>query len=88
MSIPNNINREHVLNALKKIDKEGYDRRYEGRKWFLRYKGKIYPCKYPIALANLYANGEVLSTNANVLTTQSAIKYLKFLDFNEIEKTS
>jgi hypothetical protein len=84
MSNPNNIKREHVLSALEKIDVKGYDRRYEGRKWFLKYEGKTYPCKYPISLANLFANGVMLSTNANVLTSQSAIKLLRSLGFNEI----
>ena len=88
MSNPNDIKREHVLSALEKIDKEGYDRRYEGRKWFLKYEGKTYPCKYPISLANFFANGVMLSLNANVLTSQSAIKLLKSLGFHEIVKIS
>jgi hypothetical protein len=61
MPIPKNINRNHVLEAIKKINREGVPDRRESTRFNLTYKGKNYPPKYVISIANIFANGEEYS---------------------------
>ena len=58
--IPKNIRKEHILKAIKEIDRSGTPSARKSRKFYLIYKGKPYPVKYVISLANKYANGEEL----------------------------
>ena len=58
MTIPKNINKEHIINAIQKIDREGVPEKRESTRFNLSYEGKYYPPKYIISIANLYANGE------------------------------
>ncbi len=58
--IPINITREHVLRALKKIEQGSVPEGRSSKKFFLNYKGKRFPPKYVISIANLYANGRLL----------------------------
>ena len=82
-SIPENINREHVLKALKEIDDKGIPKSRESKTWSLVYNGKYYPPKYVISLANKYANGFELSYDS--FTTIEARNYLKRLGFTIIK---
>lgn len=59
--IPKNIKREHVLRAIDLIDKFGVPKGRLSKKFYLIYKGKKYPPKYVISLANEFANGYKLS---------------------------
>lgn len=62
MQIPKNITREHILEALKRIDKEGYLPVNESRMYDLQFNDKTYPPKVVIAYANIVAkNKEKLS---------------------------
>lgn len=61
MTIPKNINREHVFKAIQRIDREGVLERRESTRFNLFFKGKYYPPKYIISLANIYSNGEEYS---------------------------
>lgn len=61
MTIPKNINAEHILKAIQKIDSDGVPERRESTRFNLSYKGKRYPPKYVISIANIYANGEEYS---------------------------
>lgn len=61
MTIPKNIHKEHVIEAIKKIDKEGVPEKRESTKFHLYYEGKYYPPKYVTSIANVFANGEEYS---------------------------
>ena len=58
--IPKNISREHILKAIKTIDKSGTPRKRESRKFYMIHEGKLYSVKYVISLANKFANGKEL----------------------------
>ena len=60
-SIPENINRDHILSAISKIDLDGIPKNAKSTTCDLVYEGKLYPPKYVVSLANLYANGIVLN---------------------------
>jgi hypothetical protein len=59
--IPINITREHIIQAINEIRKNGVPKGRESRKYDLEYEHSYYPPKYAVALANKYANGEILS---------------------------
>jgi hypothetical protein len=61
--IPHNITREYILKAIQYIEKNGVPENRASRKYALLYQGKQYPPKYVISLANLFANGELLSSS-------------------------
>jgi len=77
--IPNNITKENVLQAINDIDKNGL--RYPLGKSYvhdLLYKGKTYPPKHTIIIANEFANGQLLGHKE--LTTLMAQRFLAKLD--------
>jgi len=82
--IPQNINREHLFQAIIKIKRQGAPPRREPREWAVEYEGEIYPCKLLISWANLYANGEELDPNPDNFTTYMAQDYLIDKQFNVI----
>lgn len=55
--IPKNITKNDVLKALENINKFGVAKRRESTIYSLKYKGKSYPPKYVISIANKFANG-------------------------------
>lgn len=57
------IKREHVLQALKKIDEEGVPARRDSKKYLLVFEGQMYPPKYTVAIANIFANGRFLESD-------------------------
>jgi len=59
--IPRNINREHILRALKVLDEISISNKRRLKKYYIYHDGKCYPPKYVISLANKYANGFELS---------------------------
>ncbi len=61
LSIPINITKEHLLNAIEKIDKEGFPSDADSQYYDVNYKGKLYPPKVIVSYANLFANGEILN---------------------------
>jgi len=62
MSIPKNIQKEHLLAAIDKIDEEGIpDGMLSNFENEVVYKDRIYPPKLIVAYANLFANKKVLS---------------------------
>ena len=58
--IPSNITREHVIQALKQIDRDGMPPERQATKYSLLYEGKRYAPKYVISVANRFANGRML----------------------------
>ena len=55
--IPINITRAHILEALRTIDAHGFPSKRAAKKFLIIHKGKHYPSKYSISLANVFANG-------------------------------
>ena len=58
--IPDNVKREHILQALAEIDRSGVPKGRQSRYFHLSYRGKTYPPKYVISLANKFTNGKEL----------------------------
>jgi 5-methylcytosine-specific restriction protein A len=56
--IPQEIQREHIVQALEEIDNEGFPKSHHSTKWDLVYEGKLYPPKWAIRIAGKYALGE------------------------------
>ncbi|AEH25193.1 DUF7662 domain-containing protein [Pyrococcus yayanosii] len=77
MTIPKNITRDHVLEAIEEIDRNGIPKNRKSRVWFLVYNGNRYPVKYVVELANKYANGELLPSSE--FTSHEAARYLEKL---------
>jgi hypothetical protein len=58
MSIPQNITRQHIIQAMKRIDVEGVPRGNKSTGYDLNYNDRKYPPKYTISLANALPNKE------------------------------
>ena len=85
MPIPNNIEREHIFQAIIKIEKEGVPPHRHARDYAMLYEEKHYPCKLVISWANIYANGQELDSNPNVFNTYMAQDYLTEKGFTLIK---
>jgi len=73
MDIPNNITKDHLLQAISKIDKEGIPKDADSRFYDVIYGGKKYPPKLVVAYSNIFANEKELDrhTFSGGLTKQS-----------------
>ena len=58
--IPSTIEKGQVIEAMRKIDSDGIPSGRNSKKFLLEFKGKRYPPKYVISLANKFASGEEL----------------------------
>jgi len=85
--IPRNITREHLLQAIEQIDREGVPARKKSHYYDVIHNGNRYPPKYVISLANVFANGEQLDHNSfeGGLNT-TAFKLLEREGFTIVEK--
>lgn len=85
--IPSNIEKRHVIDALRKIDSDGLPSGRGSKKFLLDFEGRRYPPKYVISLANKFANGEEL--NSSIFNGgQETNDFLKRLGFNIVETSS
>jgi len=82
--IPENINQNHILKAIREIDMNGVPKGRKSRKFQLFYNGKHYPPKYVISLANKYANGMGLEPS-EFSGGQETNNFLKKLVFEVVE---
>lgn len=64
MSIPKNITKEHIINAISKIDKEGIPQDGDSQYYDVLYNERKYPPKLVVSYANIFANGEELNRNS------------------------
>jgi len=60
MAIPHNITRDHILQAISKIDNEGIPSDGDSHYYDVLFNGKEYPPKLLVSYANLFANGTIL----------------------------
>lgn len=81
MAIPNNINREHVFQAIIRIKKSSIPNSRGAKKYVLVYEEEKFPCKLLISYANYYANGEELNCDPTIFQTEMAIRYLTSIGF-------
>jgi hypothetical protein len=81
MPIPDNINRDHIIQAIRKIDRDDVPAKRGKRKWALEFEGCEYPCKLVISWANIFANGEELDPSPKNFTTYDAQRYLTGKNF-------
>lgn len=58
--IPNNIDRQAVLEAIKYIDKHGIPKNRVSRNYNVKCNGRLYPPKYLISIANKLVNSKEL----------------------------
>ncbi|WP_274482687.1 HNH endonuclease [Paenibacillus polymyxa] len=63
MPIPKNIHREHIVKAIRYIDEHGVPSKNESTKYNLHFNNKMYPPKYVVSKANIYANGRELDVS-------------------------
>lgn len=57
------IKHDHVLKAIKYVDKHGLPKRRNSTKFSLEWNGRFYPPKYLIATAGKIATGHTLTTD-------------------------
>ncbi|MGN6400884.1 MAG: hypothetical protein ACTHMD_10540 [Flavisolibacter sp.] len=81
MPIPENIEREHIFQAMLKVKREGIPAKRGHREWAVLYENEIYPCKLLISWANIYANGQELDPDPSNFNTYLAQDYLSSKQF-------
>ena len=57
IALPDNINREHLLKAIERIDREGVPSGAHSSTYDVVYQDKKYPPKLVVSWANVFANG-------------------------------
>ena len=62
--IPQNITYDHIIKAIEKVKIEGIPKRRNPRSWVVLHDKFKYPCKLLISWANIYANGQELSSSS------------------------
>lgn len=80
--IPENINRNHILRAAERVDRQGIPRGREARRYLVQINEGYYPIMLIISWANEVANGNEL--NGSRFTPQEAIRFLIRRGFNII----
>ena len=81
MPVPKNITREHVFQAIIKIDREGVPPGRGIRTNALVYEGFEYPVKLALSWANLFVNGEEIDNDPANFQADMACEYLIGLGF-------
>lgn len=86
--IPANISREHVVQAIMQVKRNGVPKGRGSRKFRLFYEGECYPPKYVISLANTFANGYELDSSrfSGGHETNSFLTRLGFVIHQRTEK--
>ena len=85
--IPKNIKKEHILIAIEKIERARIPKGRSSKKFILEYRGKHYPPKYVISLANKYVSGKELDSS-EFSGGQETNNFLKRLGFDIVETSS
>lgn len=85
--IPSNISQEHIMRAIRDIERSRISKGRQSSKFQLVVDGQVFPPKYVVSLANKYANGVELAPskfNGGAETNS----FLKNLGFNIKEISS
>jgi len=85
--IPSNIEKEHVIKALREIDSNGIPDIRNSRRFVLFFNGRQYPPKYVLSLANKFANGEELNPSS-FGGGRETNNFLKILGFDIVRISS
>lgn len=85
MPIPENIEREHIFQAMLKIKDEGIPPNRGSRRYAVLYERVEHPCKLLISWANIYVNGEELDYDPRNFNTYNAQEYLQLKGFEIID---
>ena len=64
MSLPENIKKEHLIQAIAKIDATGIPKDGNSQYYDVIYNEKKYPPKVIVSYANIFANGKELDRNS------------------------
>jgi hypothetical protein len=85
--IPTNITKEHLLQAIAKIDEEGIPKNSDSNYYDVLFNERKYPPKVIVSFSNLFANGDILDrkTFPGGLDTP-CFKLLEKYDFKIISK--
>ena len=81
MGIPKNITKQHLLEAISKIDNDGIPKNGDSQYFDVIYNGKKYPPKLIVSYANIFANGSAL--NRNIFEGGIGTPCFKLLEENE-----
>ena len=84
--IPENITRDHIFQAMREIDANGYSEKNASRKYDLLENGKRYPPKVIVSLANKFSNGSLLDVSEFSGGEQFTNKFLKERGFQIVPK--
>lgn len=79
------ITRQHILEAIKRIDVEGIPNAHQSIKFDLLYEGKRYPPKYVLSLAHVFLTGEMLS-HKDFSGGGETNKFLRVRGFTVVDK--
>lgn len=85
--IPKNIKYEDIIKAIKKIHSNGVPDKRQSTKFNLLHEGKMYPPKYVLAIANIYANGQELPA-VGFSGGKEANSYLENLGFEIVGESA
>ena len=84
--IPSNITREHVIDAIREIDRDGIPPRRESRDFQLVFGGRGYPPKYVVSLASRFVNRTELDFSEFI--THEANRFLQRRGFEVVKARS
>jgi len=82
--IPNNITKEHLLDAINEIVRDGVPEGRESTKYDVIFKDNKYPPKLIVSIANRICNGSLLEPSD--FQAKSTIHFLQKLGFEIIDK--
>jgi hypothetical protein len=81
MPVPTNIKREHIFQAIIKLNLENHPSTNKAHTWCLEYENFLYPVKRLLSEANFFANGYHIDNSPNNFQSQMAVAYLNNLGF-------
>lgn len=86
MAIPKNLTKEHLLQAIQKIDEDGIPTDAQSKYYDVVYRQKKYPPKLIVSYANFFANGSILDRSFPGGKNTPCFKLLEKNGFNIVPK--
>lgn len=86
LTIPKNISREHIIQAIAEIKKVGWPPRNNSTTYDLFYEGERYPPKIVVMYANKFANGELFDVSKFSGGEETTNKFFRARGFEIIPK--